>query len=56
VEVELSVDGVAQIVCADPALPGQAFIHELCGSAAYDVRLGPDRWQGTAPAVFEHVD
>lgn len=56
VEVELGVDGVAQIVCADPTVPGQAFIHELCGSAAYDVRLGRDRWQGTAPAVFEHVD
>lgn len=56
VEVEWTVDAVAQIVCAEPAVPGQAFIHELCGRATYDVRLGPDRWRGETLGVFEHVD
>jgi hypothetical protein len=56
VELEASLVHAAQIVVAEPARPGYAFIHELLGRFGYRARVGGIETAGEGLVAFEHVD
>ena len=56
VEIEAQLVHAAQIVVAEPARPGYAFIHELLGTFAYRSRIRGVEAAADGLVAFEHVD
>jgi hypothetical protein len=56
VELEAELAHAAQIVAAEPARPGYAFIHELVGTFHYRARVAGAEATGEGLVAFEYVD
>ncbi len=56
VEIEFTGRAAAQLIAAEPTLPGYSFIHEIVGDFRYECRVGGTESGGTGLGVFEHVD